>query len=183
MKNIIKENISNPDQLEKIYQSDKKEFKKVFIEIYEEISEHEISRFWKTRLEFSKQSEKTSAIKKSDIFFLILTSFITGFLIKLPQLFDLTIDEDMFYLKNASLIVFFGLSYYVFLTHSRIKIKEFYFSLLEFVVIAIYMNLLPKDAFSDSINLAYIHLPLMLWGLLGIIYINFDFSNKANRIK
>lgn len=182
MENRIKENISNFEQLEKLYRADKKEFEKSFLEIYPEISNHKISEFWKTRLDYSHLKEKPSGIKKTDIIFLILTSIITGLLIKLPQLFNLGISEELFYAKNAGLIVFFGLSYYVFLTRDFIKTKPILFSIFVFIVSAIYVNLLPQSMLRDSVNLAYIHLPLMLWCLYGIVFIDFDLKNKTNRI-
>jgi len=55
-------------------------------------------------------------------------------------------------------------------------------SLIIFVVSAIYINLLPIGTQSDSIKLAYIHLPLMLWCLYGIIFIDFNFTDKLKRI-
>jgi hypothetical protein len=182
MKNRIKENINNFEQLEKIYRADKKEFEKTFLEIFPEISNYEIAKFWKTRFDYNNQKEKPSTIKKSDIFFLILTSVITGILIKLPQLFNLGISEELFYAKNAGLIVFFGLSYYLFLSRDYIKTKAFLFYIFVFIVSAIYVNLLPQSMLRDSVNLAYIHLPLMLWCLYGIVFMDFDLMNKTKRI-
>ena len=182
MKNKIKDNIDNSEQLEKIYRADKKGFEKAFFEIYPKISEYKISDFWKTRLEFENIKENTVKIKKTDILFLILACAITGFLIKIPQLFDISLIDYFFYEKNTGLIVLFGLSSYTFLTRDLIKTKQLIISLSVFAISALYINFLPSDRGSDSINLAYIHLPLMIWCLYGLIFIDFDTKEKTKRI-
>jgi len=182
MKNKIKDNIDNSEQLEKIYRADKKGFEKAFFEIYPKISEYKISDFWKTRLEFENIKENTVKIKKTDILFLIIACAITGFLIKIPQLFDISLIDYFFYEKNTGLIVLFGLSSYTFLTRDLIKTKQLIISLSVFAISALYINFLPSDRGSDSINLAYIHLPLMIWCLYGLIFIDFDTKEKTKRI-
>ena len=182
MKNKIKDNIDNSEQLEKIYRADKKGFEKAFFEIYPEISEYKISDFWKTRLEFENIKENRVSIRKTDILFLIIACVITGFLIKIPQLFDISLTDYFFYEKNAGLIVLFGLSTYTILTKDLIKTNQLIISLSIFAISALYINLLPSDEGSDSINLAYIHLPLMIWCLYGLIFIDFDTKVKTKRI-
>ncbi len=182
MKNKIKDNIDNSEQLEKNYRADKKGFEKDFFEIYPEISEYKISDFWKTRLEFEDIKENRVTIRKMDILFLIIACAITGFLIKIPQLFDVSLTDYFFYEKNAGLIVLFGLSTYTILTKDLIKTKQLIISLSVFAISALYINLLPSDRGSDSINLAYIHLPLVIWCLYGLIFIDFDTKEKTKRI-
>lgn len=182
MKNKIKDNIDNPQQLEILFNADKKEFKRSFLEIYPEIFENKISGFWKTRLEFESLNEDSVKIKKTDILFLIITCVIAGLLIKIPQIFDISLTDFLFYEKNAGLIVLFGLSLYAFLTKDLIKAKHLVFALAIFVISAVYINLLPSNSNSHSIILAYLHLPLMLWCLYGLIFINFNTKDKIKRI-
>ena len=54
--------------------------------------------------------------------------------------------------------------------------------MLIFFVCAIYINLLPNDRQSNSINLAYIHLPLLLWCIYGLIFIDFNLRDTLRRI-
>lgn len=182
MKNNIKDNIENYEQLEKFYKSDRKGFEKAFFEIYPEISEYKISDFWKTRLELENIKEDSLKIKKTDILFLIITCLITGFLIIIPHLFNKSSNEYFFYEKNAGLIALFGLSLYSFLTNDLVKIKQLVFVISVFFISALYINILPSDSNSNSIKLAYIHLPLMIWCLYGLIFIGFDFKDKTRRI-
>lgn len=178
----IKENIDNPEQLEKLYRADKKSFEKTFFDIFHEISDFKMADFWKARLEFYYQSESKLGARKVDVYFLIITCLVTGFLVKIPQIFEVKLNEYFYYEKNVGLIILLGLSAYAFLTKKQINYKHLIISIIVFGLSAIYINLLPSDRDSYSINLAYIHLPLFLWCLYGLIFIDFDTKDKTKSI-
>lgn len=178
----IKENIKNPEKLEMLYQSDKKGFKHAFHNVYPEISTLGIATFWKARLEFDQPNHNKFVVDRKDIFFVVITCLLTGLLIKIPQLFDINLKTYAFYEKNAALIVFLGLSVYSFLTKEFIRKKTIMIVAGAFIAAAVYINLLPSMKESYSINLAYIHLPLLFWCVYGLIYMNFDTQDKTKRI-
>ena len=182
IENRIKENIENPEQLEKLYRADKKNFERAFFDIYPEISGFKLAEFWNVRLGFDSPQENKLKVSRIDILFLIVTCAITGFLIKIPQIFGISLEDYLFYEKNAGLIVLLGLSSYSFLTNNLFNNKYLIISIGVFIISAIYVNLLPSNSDSNSINLAYIHLPLLLWCVYGLIYINFDTKDKTKRI-
>jgi hypothetical protein len=183
MQNKIKAHIGNSEQLEILYRSDKKRFEEAFYAIYPDIAEKEVASFWKNRLDFEQQKMDVTKIRRTDILFLIGTCIIAGFLIKLPQWFDLRIPEEQYCMRNAALIVFLGLSLYAFLTGKITRVRSVWIPLSLFILSAVYMNLLPANKESDSIALASLHLPLMLWCLYGLIFIDFDTSDKYKRIE
>lgn len=182
MENRIKGSIENPEQLEKLYRADGKNFERAFFNIYSKISGFKLAEFWNARLKFDSLQENKLKVNRNDILFLIITCVVTGFLIKIPQLFDISLEDYFFYEKNAGLIVLLGLSAYSFLTKESFKNKHLIISIGVFIISAIYINLLPSNRDSYSINLAYIHLPLLLWCIYGLIYINFDTKDKTKRI-
>lgn len=182
IENRIKESIENPEQLEKLYRADGKNFERAFFNIYSKISGFKLAEFWNARLKFDSLQENKLKVSRNDILFLIITCVVTGFLIKIPQLFDISLEDYFFYEKNAGLIVLLGLSAYSFLTKESFKNKHLIISIGVFIISAIYINLLPSNRDSYSINLAYIHLPLLLWCIYGLIYINFDTKDKTKRI-
>lgn len=182
MQTKIKENINNPEQLEKLYRADKKKFEKSFFELYNEIADFKLADFWKARLEYNNQEEQQVRFRRADVYFLIITCLISGFLIKIPQLFDLWSRDFIYYEKNTGLIILLGLSAYASLTKSQVNYKHLTTSVIIFGLSALYINFLPSDRNSDSINLAYIHLPLFLWFLYGLIFIDFDLKDKTKRI-
>jgi hypothetical protein len=126
--------------------------------------------------------ESNAVVRNNDLLILIVVCLISGFLIKLPQLIGGVSPAFHFYEKDAGLILFFGLSLYVFLTNKRLVTKHMLVSLAIFALSAVYINLLPATTESHSINLAYLHLPLFLWCLYGLIYIDFDTKQPLRRM-
>ena len=182
MQERIRENISRPEELERIYRADKKAFESDFEIIYPEIRETEIARFWKIRLDSDKPVETSNDLHRLDVIVLIIACTITGFLIKLPEIFNLDLKEPFYYLKNAGIIVFFGLSLYAIWTNKIFKRRRLNIVLVAFLIPVVYINLLPSTHDSNSINLAYMHLPLLMWCVYGFIFINFDTVDKIKRI-
>jgi len=182
MRQKVKEYIDQPEQLEKLYQADKKNFKNIFYEILPEIKSFQGIEFWKARLEFDDQKVSSVRIQKADILVLLISCFIAGFLIKLPQIFNIDLKQFFFYEKNAPIIVFLGLSSYLFLSRGHFNFRHILLAGFAFLISAVYINFLPTDNNSDSIILAFIHLPLTLWCIYGLIYIDFNINDKFRRI-
>ncbi len=182
MKLNIKESIGNPVEMEKIYRADKKLFEKEFQEVYPEISDNKISAYWKARLDFDNLKLSSVRVGMNDIMFLIIACLLAGLLIEIPNIFSLKLNTDFFYAKNAALIAFLGLSTYAFLIKEKLNIRHILITLSVFILSAIYVNFLPNDNDSHSIKLIYIHLPLMLWCLYGLIFIDFNRFDKSIRV-
>ncbi len=179
----IKENINNPEKLERLYRDDRKSFESGFEKVYSEIENSEMAKFWKIRLDFDKTPDKIKRFSESDIFIMIAVCLLAGFLIKIPGLFNINLTNFFFYEKNAGIIVFFGLTLYAIWINRNFSQKRLVITLLAFIVPIIYINLLPSDRDSASINLAYIHLPLLMWCSYGLVFIDFNFKDKSKRIE
>ena len=67
MIDLIKTQIEEPEELERLYQEDKRLFKSNFYEAYAEIENFPQAKFWKARLEYKKTVTKTINIQKNDI--------------------------------------------------------------------------------------------------------------------
>lgn len=182
MQTEIRENIGNPKQLEELYRSDKKGFQNAFTLLYPEISGYEMADFWKARLEYGDKKEDAVLIRKSDIFFLAISCAIAGLLIKLPEIFGFDAEASLFYQKNAGLIVLFALSLFAFLNRKSLNLKQVLISFTVFNLSAVYINLIPSGCERDSVVLAYIHLPLLIWCLYGLIFIDFDTKDTIKRM-
>jgi hypothetical protein len=182
MKEEIKENINNPEILERLYHEDRNSFKSAFEEIFPEIENSALAGFWKTRLDFDKTPEKTKILFGSDILILVVICLFAGFLIKIPDLLNLNLANFFFYQKNAGIIVFLALTIFVIWNSRIFEQKKLLITTIAFLIPVIYINLLPSAKNSDSINLAYIHLPLLMWGIYGMVYIDFDLKDKRKII-
>lgn len=182
MKEIIKEHINNPEKLEQLYHDDRSAFQSGFEEVYSEIEKSELSKYWKIRLDYNKIPDRIKKTNLLDIFILISACLIAGFLIKIPDIFNVRMTE-IFYLKNAGIIVFSGLTIYIVWTNRVFELKRLIPILVAFLILTVYVNLLPSVTDNDSINLVYIHLPLLMWCIFGLVFIDFDLKEKIKRIE
>jgi hypothetical protein len=179
----IKEFINDPENLERLYHEDKKSFESGFEKIYPEIANTEMAKFWKSRLDFDKSNDKIKIYFGTDIFIMIAVCMFAGFLIKIPDLFNIKVKSFFFYEKDAAIIVFLALSIYAFAINRDFSKRNLLITLLVFIVSIIYINLLPNDRSSASVNLVYIHMPLLIWCLYGLVYTDFDFKDQTKRIE
>jgi hypothetical protein len=182
MKEKIKEYINNPEKLEQLYRDDRMAFESGFGEAYPEIEKYELAKYWKIRLDYNKTPEKLRKFNLQDIFVLISTCLIAGFLIKIKDIFNLEMPDFIFYQKNAAIIIFLGLTIYLIWTNRIFELKRLALILVTFLILTIYVNLLPPISDSAVIVLVYIHLPLLMWCIFGLVYIDFNLEDKARRI-
>ncbi|MHC1703751.1 MAG: hypothetical protein AB9846_07575 [Tenuifilaceae bacterium] len=183
MKEKIKENFNNPEKLEQLYREDSNAFESSFEEAYSEVEKSELLKYWKIRLDSTKTPDKINKSNLLDIFVVISACLVAGFLIKIPDIFNINIDVFPFYEKHIGIIVFFGLTIYVAWANKVFDLKRLTFILTPFLVLTTYVNLLPSGKDSDTINLVYIHLPLLMWSIYGLIFIDFNLKDKLKRIE
>ena len=177
MKIAIKDNLVNPQKLEKLYQENKTAFKREFNIIYPEVKDNLAAQAWHERLNF--ESEEISWGTKGELMFVVIASVIAGILAKIPAMY--AIREDLFYQRNIAFIVIPLLAGY-FLWKQKIQTKKLLIILLAFVVSVFYINLLPDNNSSDTLILACIHLPLFLWTILGFAFVGGDLKNYQRRL-
>jgi hypothetical protein len=178
MRQRIKKNINHPEILEKLYRENKEAFISEFESIYPEIEKYEAAWFWKTRLDYDKPPTRIGRSRQSDIPILVAVCIIASIIAEIPKIFSISETDFHFYEKNLGLIVFFGLSLYEILINRTIRTNRIILLISLFMIPALYINFLPSDATSHSINLAYIHLPLLMWCVYGLVHINFSIRDK-----
>ncbi len=181
MKNEIKDNIGNPEMLEKLYRDDRKAFRAAFDSIYIEIESTEPARFWKARLEYDYRPEILKTFSLPEIITVIVVCIITSLMIKIPHLFKMD-DAEIFYQRNAAIIVFSGLALYSIWINRKPEPKIIFQVAMAFLVPALYINLLPSGVQGDSVVLAYLHLPLLMWFIYGFVFTGYDLRNLDKRI-
>lgn len=181
-KNLIIENeisasINNPRALEKLYRTDNSGFAKAFNTIFKLYESDPIAQTWNERLNF-KHEESTWG-NRQELMFVLIASLIAGIIAKLPLIAGL--NEELFYSRNIGFLVFPFLTAY-FAWKKQIQSQKMIFSLGIILVLVTYINLLPNNSSSDSIILSCIHLPMVLWGVLGFTFMEGDFPNLKKRI-
>ena len=168
LKKIILKNINNPDKLEKIYQSNRLTFKNEFISLSSKIKDKKNYSYWKARLNYT--SSGFSIGSRKELLVIFLCSLLAVIIANLPEIFS--IDEEFFYTRNISFIVFSPLAIY-FIWKKRTKIKKILIISIVIFSSILYINFLPNhppNKESDTLILACLHLPIFLWTTFSLLF-------------
>lgn len=177
MKDLILSNLLQPAELEKLYRKNKAEFKSAFNELYPELQDKELAHYWHARLNF--ESESVGWGTSQDWTFILIAAGIAYLIAKLPVLFQW--NEEFFYPRNIGFIVFPFVTAY-FAWKQKLSVQSLDLPLVTFLGAIIYINLLPSNPSSDTLILACIHLPLLLWGVLGFVFGGAKRKNLEGRL-
>ncbi len=178
MKQQILASINHPEQLENLYREDPKSFAKCFSEISGDY-DTSLVRFWRIRLAADPATAKTS-FRSRDLIEAISIAIVTALLVLIPALFT-DFNREFFYFRDIALIAFTGLIAYSFRLNPVWGLKKIiWFGILIFIT-GLYINLLPTNA-KDSVLIAGLHVPLMLWCFFGLTYVRFDWRSLSGRM-
>lgn len=177
MKNQILNNLNAPEELEKLYRSNKSIFRKEFNTLYPEIKGTSLANFWNKRLNY--EIEELNWGSTRDLLFILFASFIAGVIAKLPAI--LGIDEEFFYPRNIGFIVFPMLAAY-FSWKNKLSVLQIAAIFIAVLTGVIFINVLPDVRESDTLILACIHLLVFLWAILGFAYVGGVRGNIEKRL-
>ncbi|WP_138476884.1 DUF4153 domain-containing protein [Dyadobacter bucti] len=165
MREEILLNIENPRQLEKLYRDNKPTFKTAFNSLYPQLGENLLAEGWYQRLNYSHEDLFWGT--PGERIFVVGASILAGLLAQLPKM--LSIDQEFFYTRNIGFIVFPILIAF-FAWKNRISGKTGAILAGLALISICFINYLPQDPKSDTLNLSCIHLPLLLWSILGFAF-------------
>lgn len=177
MQDEIKKCLDDPQKLEKLYHSNRAEFKQGFNTVFHEIKENLTAKVWNERLNFENDSISWGTGK--ELIFIIIASVIASIVAKIPEV--ISIEEEFYYTRNISFIFFPMLIAYFSWKRDSGTIQRIIISAI-ILVSALYINMLPDNNKSDTLILASIHLPLLIWAVLGFTFIGGNLKNYNTRI-
>jgi hypothetical protein len=154
-KEIIMENIDNPEILEDLYQANKKVFSEFIKIIYGQESSL-IIKYWHTRL-FYKNLNKNNNTKKY-IFTALLIIFSW---VPIRLMFMKSLEDNNYLIKAIPIICSCALS--LFFLFDSMKIKNVALSILPNIVMYIYIILLPVKEKSQSLDNVIYFMFILLW--------------------
>lgn len=177
MKKEIITHLNNPRELEKLYRSNKVQFKREFSSVYPELKGNALADFWNERLNY--EADEINWGSSKELVLVIIASLLAGFIAKLPHIF--AINEDFFYPRNIGFIVFPILSVY-FAWKNKLSISKIVFIAGTTLAGLIFINSLPDNQKSDTLILSCIHLGLFLWSVLGFAFVGGQENNEPKRL-
>jgi hypothetical protein len=177
MKNEILTHLNDPGQLEKLYRRNKAPFKQEFSSLYPELRGNALADFWNERLNYENDEINWGTGK--ELLFVLVAALIAGFIAKIPAMFQ--IDEEFFYPRNLGFIFLPLLTAY-FAWKNNVQLKQIALICVVMLISIIYINVLPASTTSDTLILACIHLPLLLWVLLGAAFVGNNLADYKKRL-
>ena len=177
MKEEILTHLNDPGHLEKLYRSNKAPFKQEFSALYPELKGNALAEFWHERLHY--ENEEINWGTRQEIILVIIASVMAGFIAKIPGLFQL--NEEFFYPRNVGFI-FLPLLIAYFAWKNNLQLKSILIICGLLLASLIYINVLPASTKSDTLVLACIHLPLMIWVLLGAAFTGPNLIDNNKRL-
>lgn len=177
MKNEILSHLNDPRQLERLYRSDKVPFKREFSALYPELKGNVLAEYWHERLNY--ESDEINWGTGRELLFVLVAALIAGLIVKIPAIFQ--VDEDFFYPRNIGFIFLPLLTAY-FAWKNNLQLKYIAVICGVTLVSLVYINSLPLSSKSDTLILACIHLPLLLWALLGSAFVGNNLKDHGRRL-
>jgi len=178
MKQMIREQLSDPEALEKLYREQPGAFRQNFPQAAAG-TDSELVRFWNLRLADSLSPAQESPQRKS-LWAVLLCSLLTGVLAKLTDIFP-AINMDVFMERYLLLIAFSGLILFTLWKNGITCYKRILSCAAVIVVLAVYVGLLPVRQ-SDSLELVFLHIPLLLWCLYGWVWTGFNHGDTTRKV-
>ena len=174
MKDIISQNLDDPEALEALYRENKNGFANEFHEATEG-QDSELIRFWRLRLRNDFPLSRMNFLK-ADLWLLAGISLVIALLVKAHLLF--AVNEEDYWLRNLPLIIFSGLTAWFVVKKKLNGAARIVALALPVILLAIVMNLLPA-AYSDTNNLAFIHVPFFMWFIFGLAWTSLDYRKTT----
>jgi hypothetical protein len=177
MKQEILQNIHDTKQLEKLFRTNKAQFKREFGLLYPQLKGNVLTDFWHERLKY--ETDEVNWGTGKDLLRVLFAVLVAGFIAKSPYLFN--IPEDYFYSRNIGFILFPVLSAY-FAWKNKLSTGKIAIIAAAMLIGVAFINALPNNNKSDTLILSCIHLLLFLWSLLGFAFTGGIKNNNDKRL-
>ncbi|MZQ81370.1 DUF4153 domain-containing protein [Paenibacillus sp. 5J-6] len=176
--NFVIKNLANPHELERMYRKDPEAFRNSFSQAWELNPDSQVLAIWFERLNFK---ESTNTVKASlfqkDFLSMGILAILAGLVTRI--IFQFAEQQSIAHLNIVFGILPFVAAYFV---TNKFPRKSILFILAAlFIISGVYLNLLPLEQ-KDSIILAYIHLPIFLWILVGLAFTGNEFGKGSSRL-
>ncbi len=121
---------------------------------------------------------------RRDIALVVIFALLAGTLIKIPGLFGLGFDDpgaEHFYLRNISLFILPFVAAF-FLIKRKADRKTWSTIMVSFIIAALIINIYPSFSPYNTEILSSLHLPLLLWLIVGVAYIGREWQSSQGRM-
>lgn len=166
--------LDDPQGLEEFYRQDPEAFRESLDEAYRVDPASVTLRVWQARLEFREPGHGPAW--RSGLVFAIAIAIGFGALVRLPALW---LEGDWYYPRLAPSWIIMALVIYFWIKR---RDRWSLIAGLSLALVAIaYVRLLPD--YSDSVVMALIHLPIVFWAFLGLVFMGDSWRDADSRVR
>ncbi len=169
----ILESLDDPTELEAMYRQDPGSFLDCFDAVSRAAPDSATVRVWKARLEYS---EPARGAHRERLWFAVGIGLVVGALLRIPTVW---LDDEWYYSRVAPSLVLLSLAAYFWLEHR--DRRGLIAGVALAAVVFTYAALLP--GYSDSVVMALVHLPILCWVFLGLVFTGPAWRESEPRIR
>ena len=166
--NPVSDALSDPAQLERLYENDPESFAAYLKQALEIQPDLPLLGFWRVRLEHAESKKRNRArVSFSEISALIIICLLATLAIRLPMIFG--VDREWLMPRFLPFVVFCGLITYFVRPHPQLNRENLMIG-TGGLMMALPLLLLPHNWESSTVVMAVVHAPLVMWILLGLAF-------------
>jgi len=169
----IQASLENPGELEILYRQDPEAFREAFGAASRQAADSVTVRVWEARLGYSKPALGSDQRRLG---LALLLGLGAGALVRIPALW---LGDEWYYPRLAPSLVLLSLAAYFWV--SRGERRGLLAGLLAVAAVAAYTFFLP--GYTDSVVMALVHLPVLLWGMVGLAFAGGAWRDPGHRIR
>jgi len=170
----IVERLDDPQALETLYRRAPETFRRALAEAQAKTPDSVVLRVWRARLDYDRRDHALAW--RHRLFPAIAIALAFGALVRLPAIW---LTDDWYYPRLAPSLVLLALSCYFWIERrDRIRLIA---GLVLTLASVVYVSLLP--GLTDSVVMALIHLPIVFWAFLGLVFAGDAWRETDERIR
>lgn len=175
MNHSIQKYLYQPNKLEKLYREDSIQFKNSFNELYPTLEHTEIVEVWNERLNF--KDETITDFSRKEFMVAILIALLSGVSSRLVFYY---VQENFLNPINFVFVSMGFISIY-FIIKNHLSKKSIMLIFIPLILVLMSVNSIQNTS-SDVSILVYLHVPVLMWILIGISYLADEVKNNQKRL-
>ncbi|GMK37729.1 DUF4153 domain-containing protein [Paenibacillus sp. CCS19] len=177
--NRVLAHIHDPHELEKMFREEPEAFRQSFAYAWERNPDSQVLAVWNERLHYKESAveKKKTPLLQRDFIAMGILAILAGVCTRI--LFHFTEREDIAIVNLAFGVLPFIAAY--FAVNNKPSRRVLYILAGLFGLSALDLNMLPL-AETDSVLLAYLHLPVFLWVVVGLAFTGNEYRSGRARL-
>ena len=171
---LILAHLDNPEKLEELFHENPEAFRDSLDEALDAARDSAVLHTWRARFEYDEPARR--AANRHGLWYAIGIGVVAGALMRLPAIW---LTEEWYYPRFAPVWIILSLAAY-FLSRRPDRRLIVAGVVLTLAVVG-YTGLLPD--YTDSVVMALVHLPLVLWGFVAIVYMGNEWRHTRSRVR